>query len=1054
MKDGGWLDKFDVPEAQNGIEGTMGGLTDIGFNYNGAWGGPSMAMGGSMPGAVGFTYARTGGIPSNGPYAKKTKASAQNGKEMKFYQEGLDWKPRNISRDGSEIPQAQMGTMVTPLNFSKPIGTLEGVSEVMSAPARTATYLLTGKYQDPSQALGIKNPVGAFVTDAILDPTNLLGIGVAGKVAKAATKTAGKVVKAADKVATAIGKPVVEAGQYIDKKFIYPRVFKKEMEELKKVHELAPKRYNSPEAAPRINQVLGIDPKNIQQPALTFEPHIGSHYSSLFNNINIDLRQAKNLRKKQLLSPKSIYEHEYGHFLQRESNRHSEDFAKEVSDYEKEVAKYNSPENQKILKDPSLWLNNKDAVLFSPGIKPIPASRPTKIDLASNKVFDRQKGLGVLPDKGVMNLENALDNSSYFTHRNVEQMPFLREMRQSMLDKKYIKDYYEPISQETISRFIQENPKNRIASFTSSSNAKRMEGLEKLFRNLPAIVPAIGVGAAATVEQKKKGGKIKKDDNGYWNPENWGEPVEIGSNEITMQGVYEPLLGVSDTGDVQYMEPGQDYKFKGNKVTEYPIAQEGIKTSANPYFKSAKERDAYRQRLKEVSEQALSVGSDEDLLIGTSYHNIDEGNNCINGICGLNRRAGITYNKPTDVDRFLSGEKFAQAVAKGDEDYYQVDGNFQIGDHMMYRKKKGTASHNKIIYDSFVNNQGEKVYKVIDNAGGKQMKTDNYTESELKKMQLEGGGGYDKVNIYRPGYSIDKTLIEKERLERTSPEARKALADRAERIAWETSNNPGYKYSIRKDSEYYNDQPEGMQKFIEFANDDKKINKLVEKLGVDKGVIHDELLNTFGELGQENKWEDRTFGGTGGIENTIEKIFKPKSWSIGPGQIKFNTIDPELKQKFNIKKPKDLYDFDKIIPLMTAMNIKNRKYMENQGKDLSTKLIGKPGVGADELEGGVGRWTPYMYRGKLSNPVSIANEEIAGSDLYGQELTDKRNSIIRDKASLFDKGSYASNVFENIDKNLERTLPGEYFYLPQEMQPIKITAKKKKKNGGWLEKYK
>ena len=33
-----WLDKYndDVPQAQNGIEGTMGGLTDVGFNYNGA----------------------------------------------------------------------------------------------------------------------------------------------------------------------------------------------------------------------------------------------------------------------------------------------------------------------------------------------------------------------------------------------------------------------------------------------------------------------------------------------------------------------------------------------------------------------------------------------------------------------------------------------------------------------------------------------------------------------------------------------------------------------------------------------------------------------------------------------------------------------------------------------------------------------------------------------------------------------------------------------------------------------------------------------------------
>jgi len=63
-----------------------------------------LQMGGSMPGAVGFTYARTAGAaPDNGKYAKKTKASAQNGKEMSFYQNGLDWKPNNISKNGSVI---------------------------------------------------------------------------------------------------------------------------------------------------------------------------------------------------------------------------------------------------------------------------------------------------------------------------------------------------------------------------------------------------------------------------------------------------------------------------------------------------------------------------------------------------------------------------------------------------------------------------------------------------------------------------------------------------------------------------------------------------------------------------------------------------------------------------------------------------------------------------------------------------------------------------------------------------------------------------------------
>jgi hypothetical protein len=91
--------------------------------------GKDFAMGGSLPGSVGFTYARTGSIPSNGPYAKKTMASAQNGKEMKYYQEGLDWKPRNISRDGSVIKDDR-GQWAHPgeiTEIDSPYITMEGV---------------------------------------------------------------------------------------------------------------------------------------------------------------------------------------------------------------------------------------------------------------------------------------------------------------------------------------------------------------------------------------------------------------------------------------------------------------------------------------------------------------------------------------------------------------------------------------------------------------------------------------------------------------------------------------------------------------------------------------------------------------------------------------------------------------------------------------------------------------------------------------------------------------------------------------------------------------
>ncbi len=87
-----------------------------------------------------------------------------------------------------------------------------------------------------------------------------------------------------------------------------------------------------------------------------------------------------------------------------------------------------------------------------------------------------------------------------------------------------------------------------------------------------AVVPgAIGLGA---LQQKKDGGVIK-DDMGQWaHP---GEITEINSNDITMEGVPYDVLGVSDTGDTKLMKPGKNYKFKGKKVTEYPMAKNGLR---------------------------------------------------------------------------------------------------------------------------------------------------------------------------------------------------------------------------------------------------------------------------------------------------------------------------------------------------------------------------------------------------------------------------------------------------------------------------------------------
>jgi len=68
---------------------------------------------------------------------------------------------------------------------------------------------------------------------------------------------------------------------------------------------------------------------------------------------------------------------------------------------------------------------------------------------------------------------------------------------------------------------------------------------------------------------------IKIDNMGYWNSENWGKPVQINSNNITMQGVREPLYGYApETGERRLMMPETNHIFKeASKVIETPLTE-------------------------------------------------------------------------------------------------------------------------------------------------------------------------------------------------------------------------------------------------------------------------------------------------------------------------------------------------------------------------------------------------------------------------------------------------------------------------------------------------
>ena len=71
-----------------------------------------------------------------------------------------------------------------------------------------------------------------------------------------------------------------------------------------------------------------------------------------------------------------------------------------------------------------------------------------------------------------------------------------------------------------------------------------------------------------------KNGGIITDSRGQWaHP---GKVTRIPSDTITMQGVKQPLLGVSDKGEQKLMMPNKNYKFANAKyVTEYPLKEKG-----------------------------------------------------------------------------------------------------------------------------------------------------------------------------------------------------------------------------------------------------------------------------------------------------------------------------------------------------------------------------------------------------------------------------------------------------------------------------------------------
>lgn len=655
MKDGGWLNKFDeVPEAQNGIEGTMGGLTDQGFNYNGAWGG-TMAMGGNLPGSVGFTYARTqGSAPANGKYTKKTKASAQNGDDIKLgnnptssFFENLflnsdnkneiqkqqnfvdDWyRNRKIFKDDGTVHHIKYPTINSNI---KPIYTVTGdnMKGLYGQYTKTDNEIKLNRFENyleqgtpaheynhfyqhhPDIGFFSNNSKNKKIGDKyVIDPlkTGLLNNVKNIKVEDLEYDLSPSEIQSRLMEIRYLNN--LKPNQKIKPSNIDSLIIPEDSKYLKE--KLKSKDYGldwflnnivKNEQQKTIDQAQngqemkfyqeGLDwkPKNISKNGIHLEKYLdgGKKTSILAPEVKYMeeyLNSPMYLERlaKMAATEKQLQNDSYGRFS-AEQFSHSK-----VTDPILKVAKNqvaNTKDNLKRVKD-NIYIGD-----YNFGDSRVAGT----YDSAYKDIRLRKDFFAENPTVGIHELSHAtLDSAGPYT------TDFHKKYLEPILHKPGTPSW-EPIVQEPGEIKARLDSVRYLAKKKGLYDAGKERFTEKHLRTLendPEIQKDFNF--KQLKDQLKKGtkstgfiwmmnniaklqdeesnslplakdGKVITDPNGQWaHP---GEITRIPSNQITMQGVDYPVLGISDTGDTQMMYPNQDYTYDGKSVTEYPMMQGG-----------------------------------------------------------------------------------------------------------------------------------------------------------------------------------------------------------------------------------------------------------------------------------------------------------------------------------------------------------------------------------------------------------------------------------------------------------------------------------------------
>jgi hypothetical protein len=559
------------------------------------------ATGGSIPGTVGFTYARTGDIPSNGKYAKKTMASAQVGKTVSTFSPEYKqlYENRQIGKwlddqtFDSQVPLDEV--TVRPESYSMDSlrdftsAALYGVPENLMKLEQVPTAALAetvqmlrgepydfeninpnfgywGSNQRDLSVLGYENPEG-FMQNAVnmglsmIDPAMITGL--ARNPVKNLTRT--------------FTNNLSHESRQLLKKGVFPFTYDADVVK------------NIPENIRRVNK--GLAKKIPEKFAKAVEDRPDDFVLNMIKNREDALGTYLGLQKggknikysgvddvtgfdKYKLSSHTPLDHSEAYFL---------------SNYLRNNLRKIERNKSIVQKDNIFDLMGGYSQFLSPDEKSI----------MYRDVWDLQPLKNVKEYKGVK-LPKFIRNSEVSDFIPGAK-PFVSEGVLGDIKTRYAQYPYKSISKK-IEDQLQNYPIDAL-DFDDVENYKKLRSSaindlkNQIIQNRrpitgferPGYYPSerkvVDIAPYFKVSKKEHGGVIK-DNRGQW--DHPGEITEIDSNYITMRPdpitgkeIDYKVLAVSNTGDTKLMEPGKDYKFKGKKVTEYPLMQKGGRVGIN-----------------------------------------------------------------------------------------------------------------------------------------------------------------------------------------------------------------------------------------------------------------------------------------------------------------------------------------------------------------------------------------------------------------------------------------------------------------------------------------